>query len=336
MKLGLKIILLFRNNSVSLFQQTHKEMFAEFKTLPQLFDFFKDEETCLTYWENVRWNGNATCPHCESVEAYKTNRGYKCKNIECQKKFTAIVGTIFENTKMPLRTWFGAMYLCANHKKGISSLHLGPDLGIHQSSAWFLLHRIRETMKEVAPEVLGGEGVVVESDTTVVGGKVKNMSNKKRAAILKDKEKRNDNKTHVAAYVERSGKIRFDVIDAGENEKDLLKKHVDTTSVLMTDNANTYKQVGKEYAHHGVVDHTKNEYCRDGIYHTNTIEGAFSHFDRMVIGTYHNISRKHMQAYANESAYRYNTRKENITARFEDTVLKCSGVRLTYNTLIAK
>ena len=312
-------------------------MFAQFKTLPQLFDFFKDEETCLTYWENVRWaNTGITCPHCESGNPYKTNRGYKCKNVECQKKFTAIVGTIFENTKMPLRTWFGAIYLASNHKKGISSLQLGRDLGIHQKSAWFLLHRIRETMKEIHTMPLGGEGVIVEADNTVIGGKTKNMSNRKRKEISEKKRNINDNKTTVAGYVERSGKIRFDVIDAHENDKDLLKKHVDTTSVLMTDTATTYTKVGRDYAFHGVVDHSKSEYVKDGYCHTNTLEGAFSLFDRMVVGTYHNVSKKHLQAYCNESAYRYNTRKTDCPNRFENTVLKCSGVRLKYDKLTAK
>jgi transposase-like protein len=283
-------------------------MFADFKTLPQLFDFFKDEETCLMYWENIRWGKTGiTCPHCEAANPYKTNRGYKCKNVECQKKFTAIVGTIFENTKLPLRTWFGAMFLCANHKKGISSLQLSRDLGIHQSNAWFLLHRIREVMMERAPHVLGGEGIIVEVDTTIVGGKTKTMNNKKRKAVKGDRNKAMANKTAVTGYVERSGNIRFDVVDAGENEPDLVRKHVANDSVLMTDTANTYVAVGKEFAAHESVDHSRNEYVR-GNAHVNTIEGAFSHFDRMVIGTYHNISRKHMQAYANECAYRYNTR----------------------------
>ena len=314
-------------------------MFAEFKTLPQLFDFFKDEQTCIAYWEQIRWNGIATCPHCESINPYKTNRGYKCRNIECQKKFTAIVGTIFENTKMPLRTWFAAMFLCANHKKGISSLQLGRDLGIHQGSAWFLLHRIREVMMERAPHVLGGDGMVVETDTTIVGGKIKNMHKSKRKSKGKkgfDKVSKMDNKTAVTAYVERGGNIRFDVKDEGETEMGLVKKHVDTDSILMTDDAHCYKNVGKEFAAHEVVNHSMDEYVREKVWHTNTIEGAFSHFDRMVIGTYHNISRKHMQAYANECAYRYNTRKVTQPVRFEETVLKCSGVRLTYNTLIAK
>ena len=312
-------------------------MFAQFKTLPQLFDFFKDEETCLAYWENIHWGKiGIICPHCKASNPYKTNRGYKCRNIECQKKFSALVGTIFENSKLPLRTWFGALYLCINHKKGISSLQLARDLGCHPKSAWFLLHRIRQTLMERAPQALGGEGVIVESDTTIVGGKSKNMSNKKRKSFAKDRNGAMANKTHIAAYIERSGTIRFDVIDANETERELLKKHVDTDSMLMTDSAHAYVNVGKEYAFHGVVNHDIHEYVKDGIIHTNTIEGAFSHFDRMVIGTYHNISRKHMQAYANECAYRYNTRKRTDPIRFEDTVLKCSGVRLTYNNLIAK
>jgi len=315
-------------------------MFAQFKTLPQLFDFFKDEETCLGYWENIHWGKTGVvCPHCGGGSYYKTNRGYKCKNLDCQKKFSAITGTIFENTKLPLRTWFGALYLCINHKKGISSLQLGRDLDIHPKSAWFLLHRIRKTLMEREPQALGGEGIVVETDTTIVGGKLKNMHKSKRKSKGKKGSAMSgafDNKTAVTAYVERGGNIRFDVKDAGETEMALVKKHVDTDSILMTDDAHCYVNVGKEYAAHEVVNHSMDEYVREKVWHTNTIEGAFSHFDRMVIGTYHNISKKHMQAYANECAYRYNTRKANITTRFEDTVLKCSGVRLRYENLIGK
>lgn len=315
-------------------------MLAQFKSLPQLFDFFKDEETCMAYWEQVRWGGVVTCPHCGHQEAYKTNRGYKCKNKECQKKFSATVGSIFENTKISLRTWFAAIYLCGNHKKGISSLQLSRDLDIHQSTAWFLLHRIRETMKEINPEVLGGEGVIVEADTTLVGGKAKNMHTKKRLDCFVPARggKANGNKTTIAGYVERGGVLRMEVIDTGEKENEMLLKHVCTTSALMTDSANNCKKVGKEYAFHGIVDHSKDEYvnAKDRNIHTNTVEGVFSHFDRMVMGTYHYVSNKHMQAYANEYAYRFNTRKGNITGRFEDVVLRCSGVRIKYNTLIAK
>lgn len=310
-------------------------MFAQFKTLPQLFDFFKDEETCMTYWENVRWGETGiTCPHCEGGNPYKTNRGYKCRTRECQKKFTATVGTIFENTKMPLRTWFGAIYLCANHKKGISSLQLGRDLGIHQSSAWFLLHRIRETFKELTVIQLGGEGCIVEADTTHVGGKAVNMHNKKRREL--SKKGRNGNKTKITGMVERNGNIRFDVVDKNETESGNVSRAIDKASVLMTDSAINFSLIGQDFAAHQTVDHSKGEYVKDKVIHTNTIEGAFSHFDRMVIGTYHNITRKHMQAYANECAYRYNTRKAEQPVRFENTILRCSGIRLKYDVLTAK
>jgi len=191
-------------------------------------------------------------------------------------------------------------------------------------------------MKEIQCIPLGGEGCIVEVDNTIVGGKAKNMCNKKRKSFKNDRDAAMANKTTMTAYIERGGKIRFDVKDKGESEPELLLKHVDTDSILMTDTANVYNKVGEGFAQHEKVDHNNNEYVREKIWHTNTIEGAFSHFDRMVIGIYHNVSRKHMQAYANECAYRYNTRKMDQPVRFEDTVLKCSGVRIKYNTLIAK
>lgn len=312
-------------------------MFAQFKTLPQLFDFFKDEETCFTYWENMHWGKTGIiCPHCEAGNPYKTNRGYKCTNRECQKKFTATVGTIFESSKLPLRTWFGAIYLCINHKKGISSLQLSRDLGIHPKSAWFLLHRIRQMLMEKDPIALGGDGVIVESDTTIVGGKAKNMSKRKRKTFKADKAATNANKTPVTAYVERGGNIRFEVKEKSDNTLDLLKKNVNKESFLMTDSDHTYNEMDEVFAGHETVNHCINEYVREKTIHTNTVEGAFSHFDRMVIGVYHNISRKHMQAYANECAYRYNTRKITDPNRFENTILKGGGIRLKYDTLIAK
>ena len=143
------------------------------------------------------------------------------------------------------------------------------------------------------------------------------------------------NKTAVTAYVERGGNIRFDVKDSNENEPDMVRTHVDAGSVLMTDTAIVYNIEGKEYADHQTVDHSKDEYVR-GIAHTNTIEGAFSHFDRTVIGTYHNITRKHMQAYCDEVAYRYNNRKITDKMRFDLSLKGTEGCKLNYATLVAK
>ncbi len=183
---------------------------------------------------------------------------------------------------------------------------------------------------------MGGEGVIVEVDETYVGGKVGNMSNKKRKEITDKLRGINDNKSTVMGYIERSNKIRFKVIEEGENIKDLVRGNIDTNSVIMTDSSTVYTNVGKEFAHHGIVDHSKKEFVKEDVYHTNTIEGAFSLFDRMVIGIYHHVSPKHLQSYFNESAYRYNTRIMNCPMRFEETVAMCSGVRLTYKNLTVK
>jgi transposase-like protein len=138
-------------------------MLAEFRSLPQLLGVFKDEETCLSYWEQIRWGGKVICPHCSKEGTYKTNRGYKCKNRPCQKKFSATVGSVFENTKISLRTWFAAIYLCGSHRRHITSLQLAHSLGISQTTAWYLLHRIRETMKDIDPGALDSSERSVEA-----------------------------------------------------------------------------------------------------------------------------------------------------------------------------
>jgi hypothetical protein len=198
-----------------------------------------------------------------------------------------------------------------------------------------MLHRLRLAFADTTIEPMGGEGIIVETDITIAGGKTKTMSNKKRKAFKGDRNAAMANKTAISAYVERGGNVRFDVVDSNENEPDLVRTHIDSDSVLMTDTANTYIAVGKEYAAHLSVDHSKSEYVR-GIAHTNTIEGVFSLFDRMVVGIYHFVSPKHMQAYCNESAFRYNSRKITDKARFDLALIKTNGVKLHYATLIAK
>lgn len=311
---------------------------VEFKSVLELVRAFPTQEVCIKHLEELRWNGNVVSPFDETSKVYKcAGNKYKCKNTG--KYFNVCTSTLFDNTKIELPTWFLAIYLITAHKKGISSLQLSRDLNVTQKTAWFMNHRIRNcfgiTDEIEGGEKMGGEGVVVEVDETYVGGKTKNMSNKKRKQ-LKDKSiSRTDNKTAVMGFVERANDIRLTAVAQGGNMPDLVRDNVDTTSVLMTDSANTYFKLGKEYAHHGVVDHTKNEYCRDGIYHTNTVEGAFSLFDRMVIGIYHSISPKHLQKYLNEFSFRYNSRKSTECSRF-NFMLANSENRLTYKTLIAK
>jgi len=317
-------------------------MIAQFTSMIQMTSALPNDKACREYLELRRWNGIPTCPNCGVVDEnhYKLNvkgefKGmYKCRS--CKERFTVTVGTVFEGSNIGLHKWFLALYMFSAHKKGISSHQLARDLGVTQKTAWFMLHRLRSVFTDTSDSPLGGEGVVVETDTTIVGGKSKTMSNKKRKAMKGDRSVAMANKTAVSAYIERGGTIRFDVVDSNENEPDLVRTHVAKDSVLMTDTANTYIAVGKEYAFHGSVDHSKSEYVKDGVIHTNTIEGAFSHFDRMVFGTYHSISRKHMQAYCNELGFRYNNRKVTDQIRFDMALLKTAGVKLPYRILIAK
>lgn len=311
-----------------------------FKSFYDMLQVLPDDNACRLYLEDLRWNGTPVCPHCGSVNAnhYKLNtKGvfnglYKCK--DCRERFTVTVGTMFEGSHVPLRKWFIAIYIFTTHKKGISSIQLGKDLGITQKSAWFVLSRIRQNFGiGEGSDLLGGSGTIVEVDETVVGGKVKNMSNKKRKAIAETKSDRHNNKTVVLGFIERGSNLRLQAVKPTDFIPDLVKANVDTESVLMTDTANTYVTVGKEFAQHETVDHSKKEYAR-GVFTTNSIEGAFSLFDRMVIGIYHNISPKHIQKYADECAFRYNIRKTSESEKFI-TALSKAEKRLTYKALIA-
>ena len=308
----------------------------DFKSVRELLKAFPDEQTCINHLEQLRWNSNVVSPFDATSKVYKcAGNKYKCKNTG--KYFNVRTATLFDNTKIELQTWFLAIYLITGHKKGISSLQLSKDLNTTQKTAWFMLHRIRACYG-MGSEInsgsgqLGGEGVIVETDETIIGGKVPNMHKSKRNAVKEGRRGINDNKTNVVGYMERGGKIRMEVLQPNTQLKDALKKNVDTASILCTDAAASYSIVGKEYAVHGIVDHSADEYAKDGIFHTNTIEGVFSLFDRMVIGTYHYISPKHLQAYLNEYCFRYNSRKLKECSRF-NLMLSNSTNRLTYKNL---
>ncbi len=301
-------------------------MTSQFNSLLQVLDFFKEEETCKRYLANKRWSLGVTCPHCESKKVYTTNRGYKCANKECYKKFTVISGTIFENTKIGLRTWFAAMYLCTAHKKGISSLQLSRDLNITQKTAWFVLHRIREMLSENAPELLEG---TVEVDETYVGGK-----NKNRHANKKTKEGEKD-KTAVVGVLEREGNVSTYVVDetTGEVLQGIMRAKVSTSATLITDAYKSYHGLGKDYKH-VTVKHSEGNYVTEGVFHTNNIEGFWSLLKRGIIGIYHNVSPKHLHRYCDEFGFRYNSRKFKDTVRFELSIERASGRRLKYTDLI--
>lgn len=304
----------------------------KFSSLIQLFDYFKDDETCEKYLAVKRWGNTITCPHCGSAKpAYVTIRGYKCSDKDCYKKFTVKTKTIYENTKIGLRLWFGALYLVTAHKKGISSLQLSRDLDVSQKTAWFMLHRIREMLNDQDPSLMQG---TVEVDETYVGGKNKNRHAHKKIDSTQGRSAKD--KTPVVGMIERNGKVKTFVVQDtnADTLHNIVKSNIDANVTLITDAYRSYNGLGT-VCNHITVKHTENNYKTEGDKHTNNIEGFWSLFKRGLVGTYHYMSPKHLQRYMDETSYRYNTRKVADSNRFEMAILKCDTPRITYRSLTA-
>ncbi|MEJ7677022.1 MAG: IS1595 family transposase [Segetibacter sp.] len=267
-------------------------MESNFKNLTELYDFFKTEEICKDYYEQARWGGNVACPHCGSLKIYRTNRGFKCGEKLCFKKFSVTVGTIFENSKVALRTWFAAMYLISSSKKGISSVQLSVQLGITQKTAWFLNHRIREMLKDNTTSTLTG---MVEVDETYVGGKNKNRHADKKVENSQGRSAKD--KTPVVGLFQRAGKVLTFVAENTEAETlhQIIDNNCSDEVIIVTDAYKPYVGLGKKY-NHIVVKHQEGGYVTrvgDYKFHTQNIENFWSIFKRGYIGIYHYMSKKH-------------------------------------------
>jgi transposase-like protein len=300
---------------------------------------FKTDEDCLAYLEQMHWpDGVVRCPVCGTdkpvrVERKATSKNrrkwfYLCAEKTCRNQFSPTSGTIFHDTHLPLIVWFHAIALMLNAKKGISALQLQRDLGIGgYKTAWYLNHRIREAMAEGDIPKLGG---IVEIDETYVGGKQKG-----KGVYYGKKQKQ-----VVVGVRERKGGLRF--VHTKDAKAVSLKAVIEATvspdvELVMTDTSSAAHIALKALGHgdkHHEINHTSGHYV-NGIIHTNTIESAFSLLKRGIIGNFHMVSIKHLQAYLNEFTYRFN-RRENPDAFIETVRRLCKFSPLTFTALTSE
>jgi transposase-like protein len=283
-------------------------------------------EECKKHLAVTRWGDTPTCPYCACKKCYTTATRYKCS--KCRRLFTVTVGTIFHNSKISLDKWYLAIYYVTNNKKGISSYQLGRDLGIAQSTAWFMLHRIRYTLVENG--VQDKLENITEIDETYVGGKNRNRHFNKKVKHSQGRSFKD--KTPVFGMLERGGKVRaFKVTDTKRKTlMPIIKKNIKKGSRVMTDEYRVYSDLHLNYVHKK-VNHNRGQYVV-GNAHTNTIEGFWSLLKRGILGIYHNVSRKHLDMYVSEFTFRYNNRKKSVDSRM-NTVLK-SQKQLSYKKLV--
>lgn len=307
---------------------------------------FHDEAKAFEYLESIVWAGGTVCPHCGIVggrvydltgvrgkPSKKNPEGairYGLKKCgECRKQFTAKVGTVFEDAKLPLHKMLQAVHLMMSSKKGISSHQLSRVLEVQYNSAWFLSHRIREAMRSGDLAPFGVEGGVVEVDETFIG-KLKGVP-KKRAFHHKMK---------VLALVDRSmGRARTMVIDdvKAETLMPLVLANVSREARIMTDEHSGYRELKRYFAGHGTTSHGRGEYVnlQDRTIHSNTVEGYFSIFKRGMKGVYQHCAEKHLHRYLAEFEFRYNNRQAlgcDDGIRAARALEGIMGKRLTYQT----
>jgi transposase-like protein len=315
----------------------------KFKSLIQLLDYFKDEQTSLEYYEKIRWKGNPKCPYCNTYNPYKIKKGYKCSNSECYKRFTVKIGTVFQNSKIPFRTWFVAIYLVSTHKKGISSVQLATNAGFTQKTAWFALHRIREMMRSKDIQIFDDQDdenyqEAVEADEVFIGGRETGKHHDKKRSkedpCLKNNGEIYEPKKVVIGAIQRNGNVILKHIESAntENISSFIKKHIPSGYKLYTDEYKGYLKIGAKYDHE-TINHSLKIYV-NGDVHTNTIENFWSVLKRCLYGTYHQVSSKHMPRYLDECSIRFNTREYSPNERF-DAILGQNKTVLSYKTLIA-
>jgi transposase-like protein len=295
---------------------------------------FHNEKVAYAFVEARIWPNGPVCPHCGSKERINKMNGnstrigtYKC--YTCRKPFTVKIGTIFEDSHVPMRLWLQAIYLMSASKKGMSANQLHRTLGVTVKTAWFMEHRIREAMREGEFVPFGMNGNTVEVDETFIG-KEENIPMRRGYA----------HKCKVLSLLDRElGKTRSMVVDnvSASELVPILKENIAREARVMTDDAGQYKYLYQDFPNHGTVHHSKGEYISriDRSIHTNTLEGYFSIFKRGMKGIYQHCKKQHLHRYLAEFDFRYNKRIArgiDDVSRAERVLQGVVGRRLTYET----
>lgn len=295
----------------------------------ELFEMFPDQDSAREYLESRLWPDGPACPVCglgERITARKDGY-YRCN--QCKEDFTVRTGTIFERSHVPLHKWLYAMYLLVTARKGISSLQLAKEIGVTQKTAWFMLHRLREACGSDLGRLQG----IIEIDETYIGGREANKHESKKLKAGRGSV----GKSPVLAMRERGGRTKAMPVETADAQtvQDAIIQNIDIGSMLHTDEAGCYADMGGLFFGHETINHGRGEYVRDGVT-TNSIESVFAVMKRGLHGVYHHASPKHLRRYVDEFAFRLNDGnvQRHTLERLDSFIDGAAGKRLTYKALI--
>ncbi|MDP8925871.1 MAG: IS1595 family transposase [Actinomycetota bacterium] len=277
--------------------------------LVELVDRYHSEDSCRARLEELRWPDGVECPRCGEKNVYRLEDRAQFVCRSCRYHFSVTAGTIFHDSHLPLWKWFLAVYLIVESKKGISSNQLKRMVGVSYKTAWYLSHRIRAALNEVDAQLLKG---IVEVDESFVGGKVEGKGRAYKG-----------NKTVVVGAIQRGGNICLQVIRGTDRETlhgFIRENTAGDTEAIYTDEWPAYRGIADKDTEHKTVKHRDKEYVAEGDIHVNSIENVWSLLKRSIIGSYHQVSAKHLDAYLDELEFRFNNREN--PHMFRDAMLK--------------